>query len=142
MSLDHPHSYSIFTAIQIWHNETTYHTLNTVVIITISILAFSVFSYLQQQSAYSDSFIENLANSFFNHDNSVSTMNNNNNNANLSKFAANDVTNSSNVSSLLLPPQSQQLSMEQICLNSSTVRDEFVKQQCDATMYNKFLKSK
>lgn len=116
--------------------------MNTVVVITILILASSAFSYLQQQSAYSDSFIENLANSFFNHNNSVSIMNNNNNNVNLSKFSANYFTNWSNVSSLLSPPQSQQLSMEQICLNSSTVRDEFAKQQCDATMYNKFLKSK
>ena len=39
-------------------------------------------------------------------------------------------------------PNSQQLSMKQICHNSSIVKDQFAKQQCDATMYNKFLRTK
>jgi hypothetical protein len=91
-----------------------------------------------QQIAYSDSFVENLANSLFNQSDSVRTPNSTSH-TNLSKFAASNVTSFPNVSSA---PNSQQLSMKQICLNSSIVEDQFAKQQCDATMYNKFLRTK
>lgn len=105
--------------------------------ITISILTCGVLSYIQQ-IAYSDSFVENLANSFFNQSDSGRAPNNTSH-TNLSKFASNNVTRFPNVSSA---PNSQQLSMKQICLNSSIVKDQFAKQQCDATMYNKFLRTK
>jgi hypothetical protein len=104
--------------------------------ITISVLAYSILSYIQQ-TAYSDSFVENLANSFFKSD-SVRAPNNTNQ-THLSKFASNNVTNFPNVS---LASNSRQLSMKQICLNSSIVADQFAKQQCEATMYNKFLGTK
>ena len=103
--------------------------------ITISVLAYSILSYIQQ-TAYSDSFVENLANSFFKSD-SVRAPNNTNQ-THLSKFASNNVTNFPNVSLA----SSRQLSMKQICLNSSIVADQFAKQQCEATMYNKFLGTK
>ena len=105
--------------------------------ITISVLAYSILSYIQQ-TAYSDSFVENLANSFFNQSDSIRAPNNTNQ-THLSKFASNNVTNFPNVS---LASNSRQLSMKQICLNSSIVADQFAKQQCEATMYNKFLGTK
>ena len=135
----HLYLYSIFTVIYISNNDTMYPTLNILFLtmITISILTCGVLSYIQQ-IAYSDSFVENLANSFFNQSDSVRAPNNTSH-TNLSKFASNNVTSFPNVSSA---PNSQQLSMKQICLNSSIVKDQFAKQQCDATMYNKFLRTK
>ncbi len=104
--------------------------------LTLSIMICGLLSYAQQK-AYSDSFIENLANSFFNQNNSTSASHNSTDKIDLSKAVSNNVTNSPNPSP---PANSQLLSMKQICLNSSIIVDQFAKQQCDATMSNKFLR--
>lgn len=90
-----------------------------------------------QQKVNSDSFIENLANSFFHRNNITNAPQNSTNQIDLSKAVSNNVTNSPNVSSA---DNSQQLSMKQICLNSSIVVDQFAKQQCDAITSNKLLR--
>jgi hypothetical protein len=92
-----------------------------------------------QQKANSDSYIENLANSFFNQNNSTSAPHNSANHIDSNKAVSNKITNSNNTSSAVANSQ-QLLSMKQICLNSSIVADQFAKQQCDATISSKFLR--
>jgi hypothetical protein len=92
-----------------------------------------------QQEANSDSFIENLANSFFSRNNSTNAPDNGTNHIDSNKAVFNNVTNSINNSSPATNSQ-QLLSMKQICLNSSIAADQFAKQQCDATMSSKFLR--
>ena len=104
--------------------------------ITLLVLTCGILSHAQQK-ANSDSFIENLANSFFDKNNSTSVTHNSTGLTNLSKDIPDNVTNLTHAS---LTASSQQLSMKQICLNSSIVADQFAKQQCDATMNNKFLR--
>ena len=103
--------------------------------LTLSIMICGLLSYAQQK-ANSDSFIENLANSF-NQNNSSSAPHNSTDHTDLNKAVSNNVTNSPNPSSAA---NSQLLSMKQICLNSSIIVDQFAKQQCDATLSNKFLR--
>lgn len=111
----------------------------TIVVITSLILVGGIVPCIQQQ-AYSNSVIENLANSFFTGNNNTTSGSTNSYQVNSSKSShgAMDISNELLSSSHL---QSQQLTSTQICLNSSTIRDEFAKQQCNAIMDSKLLGS-